>query len=126
MIDPQARPSRYIKLMVFVVVLGVICAVITITFMALVNLSTLRLWEEAAQTLGIDVRLFTLLVCTIGGLVVGLLVQGVRRSQCHLRRSDDRIRQDRALRLSSCPRHRDHRLRLAHLRRQPGAGSAAG
>jgi H+/Cl- antiporter ClcA len=75
MIDPQESPSRYIKLMVVVVVLGLICAVITFTFMALVNLSTLRLWEEAAQTLGIDVRLFTILVCTIGGLVVGLLVK---------------------------------------------------
>ena len=33
------------------------------------------IWEQAAQALGIDPRLFTVLVCTFGGLLVGLLVK---------------------------------------------------
>ena len=36
---------------------------------------TQRLWEDAAQALGLDIRLFTILVCTAGGLLVGLLVK---------------------------------------------------
>jgi H+/Cl- antiporter ClcA len=73
-IDPQARPAPYIKLMSLVVVLGVISAVVTFAFVALVHLGTHLLWTEAAQSLSMDVRLFTFLVCTIGGLLVGLLV----------------------------------------------------
>ena len=75
MIDPQARPASYFKLMALVVVLGVISALVTFAFIVLVNQSTYRIWEEAAQTLGMDVRLFTILVCTVGGLLVGLLVK---------------------------------------------------
>ena len=44
MIDPQARPGSYIKLLALVV-------------------------------LGLDSRLFTVLICSIGGLLVGLLVK---------------------------------------------------
>ena len=75
MIDPQARPAAYIKLLAFVAVLGLITALITFVFMALVNQGTALIWEQAAAMLGIDPRLFTLLVCTLGGLLVGLLVK---------------------------------------------------
>jgi len=75
MIDPQARPAPYLKLMAFVIVMGLISALVTFIFMALVNQGTYLLWTEAAQALGIDSRLFTILVCTIGGLLVGLLVK---------------------------------------------------
>ena len=75
MIDSQTRPASYFKLMALVVVLGVISALITFAFIALVQVGTQRLWEDAAQTLGLDVRLFTILVCTAGGLLVGLLVK---------------------------------------------------
>src|SRR5512143_634871 len=75
MIDPQARPAPYIKLMAFVVVLGVISALITFAFIALVHQGTHLLWDQAAQTLSMDPRLFTVLVCTLGGLLVGLLVK---------------------------------------------------
>ena len=43
--------------------------------MALVQQGTVLIWEQAAMMLGIDLRLFTVLVCTAGGLVVGLLVK---------------------------------------------------
>lgn len=76
MIDPQARPAAYIKLMALVAVLGLISALVTFAFVALVHQGTELIWEQAAETLGIDPRLFTLLVCAAGGLVVGLLVKG--------------------------------------------------
>ena len=75
MIDPQARPAAYIKLLALVAVLGVISALITFVFMALVHQGTTLIWEQAAMAVGIDLRLFTILVCTLGGLLVGLLVK---------------------------------------------------
>jgi H+/Cl- antiporter ClcA len=75
MIDPQARPARYIGLLALVVLLGMISALITFAFMALVHQGTALVWEQAAGALGLDPRLFTLLVCTFGGLLVGLLVK---------------------------------------------------
>src|SRR5512139_927961 len=75
MIDPQARLAPYIKLMAFVVVLGLVSALVTFVFIALVHQGTHLLWEQAAQALSMDPRLFTVLVCTLGGLLVGLLVK---------------------------------------------------
>ena len=75
MIDPQARPAAYIKLLALVATLGVLTALVTFVFMALVHQGTVLIWDQAAVTLGIDPRLFTILVCTIGGLLVGLLVK---------------------------------------------------
>jgi H+/Cl- antiporter ClcA len=75
MIDPQAKPGAYIKLLALVVLLGLISALITFAFIALVHEGTYLLWTEAAQALGLDPRLFTLLVCAGGGLLVGLLVK---------------------------------------------------
>jgi H+/Cl- antiporter ClcA len=75
MIDTQAKPVSYIRLLALVIVLGLITAVITFTFMFLVHQGTVLIWEKAALALGLDIRLFTLLVCTIGGLLVGLLVK---------------------------------------------------
>ena len=75
MIDPQAKPGPYIRLMALVVVLGLICALITFVFMALVHQSTQLIWEQAAGAQGLDTRLFTVLICSIGGLLVGLLVK---------------------------------------------------
>ncbi len=75
MIDPQAKPAAYIKLLGFVAVLGVLSALVTFVFMALVHQGTALIWEQAAAMVGIDLRLFTVLVCTLGGLLVGLLVK---------------------------------------------------
>ena len=75
MIDPQAKPRPYIKLMLLVVLLGIISALITFAFVALVHQGTLLIWTEAALVLGMDQRLFTVLICAIGGVLVGLLVK---------------------------------------------------
>jgi H+/Cl- antiporter ClcA len=74
MIDTQAKPKPYIRLMALVALMGLISAVVTFVFMALVNGSIRLIWEQAAITIGVDPRLFTFLVCTLGGLLVGLLV----------------------------------------------------
>ncbi|HJS18610.1 MAG TPA: chloride channel protein [Anaerolineales bacterium] len=75
MIDTQAKPVSYIRLLVLVVLIGVISAVITFAFITLVHLGTELVWEETTLSSGLDPRLFTLLVCTLGGLLVGLLVR---------------------------------------------------
>jgi H+/Cl- antiporter ClcA len=75
MIDTQARPKPYLRLMLLVAVLGLVSAVITFVFIVLVNGSIAVIWEEAALALGVDMRVFTIVVCTFGGLLVGLLVK---------------------------------------------------
>ena len=75
MIDPQAKPESYIKLMALVILLGVISALITFAFVVLVDHGTRLIWEQIALQLGVDQRIFTILVCTLGGLLVGLLVK---------------------------------------------------
>jgi H+/Cl- antiporter ClcA len=61
--------------MALIVVLGLISALVTFAFLALVHQGTSLVWEQIAQALGIDPRLFTVVVCTFGGLLVGLLVK---------------------------------------------------
>lgn len=75
MIDPQARPTSYIRLLGLVTLMGLVSALITFAFVALVHQGTALLWERAAAALGLDARIFTVLVCTVGGLLVGLLVK---------------------------------------------------
>jgi H+/Cl- antiporter ClcA len=75
MIDTQARPRPYLRLMLLVAVLGLVSAVITFVFIVLVNGSIAVIWEEAALILGVDPRIFTVVVCSMGGLIVGLLVK---------------------------------------------------
>jgi H+/Cl- antiporter ClcA len=75
MIDPQAKPKPYLRLMALVVLMGIISAVVTFVFMYLVHQGTRLVWEQTALALGIDTRLFTILTCTFGGLLVGLMVK---------------------------------------------------
>lgn len=75
MIDPHAKLISYLRLMLLVAILGAVSAVITFVFIALVNLMTDLIWKQTPLALGIDSRLFTLVVCVIGGLLVGLLVK---------------------------------------------------
>ena len=53
MIDPQANPKSYLRLMALVILLGLISALVTFVFMALVHQGTSVIWTEAAQALGI-------------------------------------------------------------------------
>jgi H+/Cl- antiporter ClcA len=74
MIDTEAKPKPYFRLMALVALMGIVSALVTFVFMAFVNGSIAWIWEASALALGMDPRLFTLLVCTLGGLLVGLLV----------------------------------------------------
>lgn len=75
MIDTQRRPRPYMRLMALVALLGAISATITFVFVVLVDQGINLIWEQAANTLGLDPRLFTLAACLLGGLLVGLLVK---------------------------------------------------
>ena len=75
MIDPHAKLKSYLRLMLLVAILGAVSAVITFAFIALVNLVSELIWNQAPLALGVDTRLFTFFVCTIGGLLVGLMVK---------------------------------------------------
>ena len=69
------QPRPYLKLLLWAALLGLISAVITFIFMALVNVGTSAVWETAAAATGLSTQVFTLLVCTMGGLLVGVLVK---------------------------------------------------
>jgi H+/Cl- antiporter ClcA len=75
LIDTQAKPAPYVRLLGLVILLGLISGLITFAFMFLVSRGTALVWEQAALGLSLDPRFFTVLVCTLGGLLVGLLVK---------------------------------------------------
>src|SRR5512136_1004 len=75
MIDPEVKPKRYLGLLLLVGLMGIISALFTFLFMIVVNRGISLVWEQAALAIGLDPRLFTLLICTAGGLLVGLLVK---------------------------------------------------
>ena len=75
LIDPQARLKPYLRLMALIALMGVVSALITFAFIFLVNQGIQLIWEQARLSLGLDARLFTFLVCALGGLLVGLLVK---------------------------------------------------
>jgi H+/Cl- antiporter ClcA len=75
MIDPNAKLKPYLRLMGLVILLAAVSAGITFVFIVLQNTGIYLVWEQAMFASGIDARLFTFLVCTVGGLLVGLLVK---------------------------------------------------
>lgn len=75
MIDPQANPLRYFRLIALATLLGAIAALVTFAFVVLVNEGTALIWENAALATGLPAPAWTLLVCVVGGLLVGLLVR---------------------------------------------------
>lgn len=73
--DEPIQPVPYLKLLLLAALLGLISAGITFGFMALVNGGQSLVWQEAAAAVGLSAPIFTLLICTIGGLLVGVLVR---------------------------------------------------
>ena len=65
--------------MALVALLGIVSALITFAFIVLVNQTIPVIWEQARLAAGLDARLFTFLVCTGGGLLVGLLLATGRK-----------------------------------------------
>jgi H+/Cl- antiporter ClcA len=73
--NPEVKPKRYLGLMLLVGLMGIISALFTFLFMIIVNRGISLVWEQGAAAIGLDPRLFTFLICTLGGLLVGLLVK---------------------------------------------------
>jgi H+/Cl- antiporter ClcA len=64
-----------LKLLLLVALLGLVSAVITFVFLVLVHAGQTLIWEQAAQTVGLSAPVFTLAICALGGLLVGVLVK---------------------------------------------------
>ncbi len=75
MSNERIQPRPYLKLLLLAALLGIISAVITFVFLALVHVGQTLIWEQAAQAVGLSLPVFTLLICTLGGLLVGVLVK---------------------------------------------------
>lgn len=75
MAQEKIQPRPYLKLLVLAALLGVISAVITFIFLVVVHAGQKVIWEQAAQAVGVSAPVFTLLICTLGGLLVGVLVK---------------------------------------------------
>ncbi len=73
--EKSIQPRPFVKLLLLAALLGLISAVITFAFIALVDGAASVVWETAAETTGLPIQVFTLLVCTLGGLLVGILVR---------------------------------------------------
>jgi H+/Cl- antiporter ClcA len=75
MIEEKIEPRPYLRLLLLAALLGLMSAVITFVFVVLVHEGQYLVWEQLAQAVGLPAPLFTLLVCTLGGLLVGVLVK---------------------------------------------------
>ncbi len=64
-----AQPRPYLKMLSLAALIGLVSAIATFTFMALVHLGQAVLWKEAAAALDLSLPIFTLVVCTLGGLL---------------------------------------------------------
>jgi chloride channel protein, CIC family len=75
MIDPQEKPISYLRVMTFIILLGIASALITFGFIELVNVMIRLIWEQAKLASGLEARVFTLLICTLGGLLVSISIR---------------------------------------------------
>jgi H+/Cl- antiporter ClcA len=75
MSQEKIQPRPYLKLLLLAALLGLVSAVITFFFMVLVHAGQTIVWEQIALAVGLPAPIFTLLICTIGGLLIGVLVK---------------------------------------------------
>lgn len=71
----KINPRPYLILLFLSAALGLICAVITFAFIKIVHIFSDVIWEQTAQAIGMSLPIFTIVVCTAGGLLVGVLVK---------------------------------------------------
>ena len=71
----RIEPQPYLKVLLLAAVLGLISAGITFIFLVLVNVGQSLVWEQAALAVGVSVPVFTVVICSLGGLLVGVLVK---------------------------------------------------
>ena len=75
MSQERIQPRPYLKLLLLAALLGLVSAVITFIFLVLVHIGQTLIWEQAAQAVGVSMPVFTLVICALGGLLVGALVK---------------------------------------------------
>jgi len=71
----RIESGPYGKLLLVAAVLGLISALITFAFQAMVHFGQLLVWKQAVPDSGLSRPWFTLALCTLGGLLVGLTVR---------------------------------------------------
>lgn len=76
MSEQVIEPRPYLRLLLLAALLGAASAAVLVIFMLLVNTGTTAVWETMAAATGLPAPVFTLLVCTLGGLLVGIAVKG--------------------------------------------------
>ena len=65
----------YLRLLLLAALLGLISAMITFAFQELVHVGQVLIWKRAAHAAGLSAPVFTLSICSLGGLLVGLMVR---------------------------------------------------
>src|SRR5512143_1297309 len=75
MSQERIQPWPYLKLLTLAALLGLVSAAITFIFLVVVHIGQTLIWEQAAHAMGLSTPIFTLIVCTLGGLLVGVLVK---------------------------------------------------
>jgi len=73
--EPEIETRSYLKLLLLAALLGAASAAVLFIFMLLVNTGSAAVWQTAAAATGLPAPLFTFLVCTFGGLLVGIAVK---------------------------------------------------
>jgi H+/Cl- antiporter ClcA len=71
----RIEPRPYLRVLLLAALLGLFSAAITFIFLVMVELGQTLIWEQAAHAVGMSVPVFTLVICTLGGLLVGVLVK---------------------------------------------------
>src|SRR5215471_2467060 len=71
----RIEAGSYLKLLLLASLLGLMSAAITFAFQWLVHFGKVLIWTRAAQAAGLPTPVFTLLVCVVGGLLVGVLLK---------------------------------------------------
>ena len=73
--DPQVQRKPYLRLILLALVLGLVTATMTFAFVSVVHILSDGLWVEAAEATGVPFGVFALVACSLGGLLVGVLVR---------------------------------------------------
>ena len=75
MYEQGIETRSYVKLLLLAALLGAASAAVLFIFMLLVDTGSAAVWETMAAATGLPAPLFTILVCTLGGLLVGIAVK---------------------------------------------------
>ena len=75
MSQERIQPRVYLKLLFMAALLGLVSAAITFIFLVVVHAGQTVIWEQAARAVSVPLPVFTLVICSLGGLLVGVLVK---------------------------------------------------